>query len=836
MKHALLYCQETFKDHLIAAYFFNARGNILEKTPLGMLRSLLYQLLDQDPLLCERFLPMFLDKQKKHGKEWEWHIGELRNFLLSEMKKPQRKPLLFLIDALDECNESEAREVVSFLESLSVSAVGAKIMLNICLSSRYYPNISIKRTLELKVEEEIGHSQDIIKYVQRKLRVMDKEIEKELLQKAAHIFMWVVLVVEMLNEAFDHGKIRAMQRKLHEVPSDLDELFSTLLNKDNPNKQETTLMLLWVLFAKRLLKPEELYFAVLAGADIEELGAWNRSNDTPEMIERFITSTSKGLIEVRKGHTESVQFSPRRKVHTETVQFIHESVNDFLLRNKRLQTLDPMLEPHAIGASHDRLVACCMTYIMMKELGPFANDITNTKRHEFKEELGFNYPFLEYALTYVLYHAEKAQAGGATQQALLQRLQQPHGEFKRLSSLYNIFKESPMSRYGTDGNLLYAASLHNYYELVQIVLFKKGAEVNAQGGWYGNALQAASSRGHKAVAALLLEKGADVNAQGGWYGNALQAASSRRDKAVAALLLEKGADINAQGGRHGNALQAASFGGDKALVALLLEKGADINAQGGQYGNALQAASLQGDKALVALLLENGADINAQGGKYGNALQAASFGGDKTVVALLLENGADINAQGGQYGNALQAASSRGHKALIALLLENGADVNAQGGQYGNALQAASFGGDKTVAALLLEKGADINAQGGLYGNALQAASSRGHKALVALLLENGANVNAQGGQYGNALQAASFGGDKALVALLLEKETDINTQGGQYGNALQAASLRGDKALVALLLENGADINAQGGKYSNALQAASVVNSINRRAVTHQE
>ena len=659
MKHTLLHCQETFKGHVIAAYFFNARGNLLEKTTLGMLRSLLYQLLDQNPISCERFIPMFFDKQKKHGKEWEWRIGELKNFLLSEIKRPQSKPLLLLIDALDECNEPEARDVVSFLESLSVNAIDAKNILNICLSSRYYPNISIKRTLELLVEEETEHDKDIIKYVQLKLRVTDKEIEKELLQKAAHIFMWVVLVVEMLNKAFDDGDIRAMQKKLHEVPSDLDEVFSTLLNKDNTDKQKTVLMLQWVLFAKQLLKPEELYFAVLAGAEPEGLGAWNRSNETPEIIKRFITKTSKGLVEVHKGHAE-------------TVQFIHGSVSDFLLRYKRLQTLDPALEPHAIGASQNRLAACCMSYIMIKELDPSVEGMSGTDSQDFGKRLAFNYPFLEYASTYVLYHANKAQEGGVAQRVLVQRLQQPHGEFKRLGILHDIFEESRL-RYSTDTGLLYAVSLHGYYELVQNVLFDKRADVNAQGGYYGNALQAASWMGRVAVVALLLEKGADVNAQGGYYGNALLAASSRGIEAVVALLLEKGADVNAQGGYYGNALQAASNEGEMAVVALLLEKGADVNSQGGYYGNALQAASENGSEAIVALLLEKGADVNAQGGFYGSALQAASWNGSEAIVALMLEKGADVNAQGGLYGNALQAALERGLDAIIQQLLEAGA-------------------------------------------------------------------------------------------------------------------------------------------------------------------
>jgi len=44
---------------------------------------------------------------------------------------------------------------------------------------------------------------------------------------------------------------------------------------------------------------------------------------------------------------------------------------------------------------------------------------------------------------------------------------------------------------------------------------------------------------------LLLDKGADVNAQGGYWGNALSAASFRSQKQVVKLLLNKGAIINA---------------------------------------------------------------------------------------------------------------------------------------------------------------------------------------------------------------------------------------------------------------------------------------------------
>ncbi|KFY86468.1 hypothetical protein V500_07614 [Pseudogymnoascus sp. VKM F-4518 (FW-2643)] len=65
-----------------------------------------------------------------------------------------------------------------------------------------------------------------------------------------------------------------------------------------------------------------------------------------------------------------------------------------------------------------------------------------------------------------------------------------------------------------------AASAGGYNKVVEVLL-SMGANPNAQGGHYSNALYAASSRGYNKIVKALLSKGADVNAQGGHYGNAL---------------------------------------------------------------------------------------------------------------------------------------------------------------------------------------------------------------------------------------------------------------------------------------------------------------------------
>jgi ankyrin repeat protein len=235
----------------------------------------------------------------------------------------------------------------------------------------------------------------------------------------------------------------------------------------------------------------------------------------------------------------------------------------------------------------------------------------------------------------------------------------------------------------------------------------------------------------------LLDKGADVNAQGGLYGNALQAASSRGHETVVRLLLDKGADVNVQGGHFGNALQAASERGHEAVVRLLLDKGADVNAQGGEYGNALQAASSEGYETVVRLLLDKGADVNAQGGFYGNALQAASSEGHETVVRLLLDKGADVNAQGGLYGNALQAASYAGNNEVLERLMEKHSFRQLQDPYDRTLLWWAAAGGQTTTVQVLISRYNYDPRTADKFGRTpLGIAMKKGHHAVSELLSE----------------------------------------------------------------------------------------------------
>ena len=591
MKHAFSRCQQHFfHDHLIVAHFFNARGEALEKTSLGLLRSITYQLLQKDNRLYEQFAPSFREKQRLGGDGvWQWYLSELQEFIRLVIKQSQSRPLLLLVDALDECDQSDVRTMIGFLESLSIYASQDGIPLNICLSSRHYPSIGMGRVAELAIDENCNHQEDITKYIGAMLRIHDVKMEAEIAKRADSVFLWVVIVVSLLNKAYDEGRVEAMWRTLEETPGDLERIFYTILNKNAADAAETTLMLQWVLLSQHPLKPQELFAAIVRVAP-----------PSIEMIQRRITTSSRGLIEVRKGEGESVQF-------------IHLSVNDFLLRNKRLQMLDPTLEPEPVMASHGRLWDRCWSCIQQ------VNPTETSAQH--MTELKDKDPFLRYAANYILHHAERAlprdvvrqgrhsgedisEPAPSQEMSIQLWLQRPDRWFRWLlwwkKFLDRFSDERVELRDGVDVGFAYILARRGMLNLLRMSL--EVADINAQGGKYDNALQAASYQGHQEIVQVLLNAGANVNAQGGLFGNALQAASARGHRQIVQQLLHAGANVHAEGGHYGNALQASSFYGDRETVQVLLDVGADVHAQGGLYGNALQAALERGHQEIVQLL------------------------------------------------------------------------------------------------------------------------------------------------------------------------------------------------------------------------------------------
>ncbi|EGX48575.1 hypothetical protein AOL_s00080g204 [Orbilia oligospora ATCC 24927] len=566
LKHTLNHCERLLKDHMIAAYFFSARSSErLEKSFIGMLRSLIYQVLDQDSQLCQNFISYFRKKKKKHGpKIWNWSEGELKDLFIRAVTQSQR-PIVLFVDALDECDEAEIRAVVAYLENLSSVAIASKTDLSICLSSRHYPTITMQKSLQIILESHINHQKDIEIYIQERLTPMIPEtqwIRAGVRTRAEGVFMWAVLVVEMLNRAFDEGDIAAVEYKLRQIPQGLEKVFLDLLGKDNTHKEETLLILQWQLFVASDLEPQGLYEAVIAGTAPESLVPEARQNPliTLDVIKRYITSTSKGLIEVSKSSLRS--------------QFIHETVRDFLLRNQRLETLYPILKDQMVKASHKRLAGCCLTALK-------------------------NPPSEVWKLAH-----------------FLEVFRQPHV----LKLLYCIGLNARFSvRKFTDSDLLQVISRRNCPGLVRILLTNGkisagavGVNINQNQPLVSAIRNVILYKYSLETIEALIEGGSDPNRAGcppehGTNTTPLEAAAlSRFQMSLDHEEVDVSTNIN--------------------IIKMLVAAGANINLQR-PSGSLLQTCITQrtcskANIAVIKALIDLGADVHAEGGGYKNALDA----------------------------------------------------------------------------------------------------------------------------------------------------------------------------------------------------------------------
>jgi ankyrin repeat protein len=698
--------RKRMENHIVLSFFFNARGGELEKSTIGAYRSLLVQLFGCLPSLRSVFDSLdfsTLNISLYRG----WNVQSLEILLLQAISGLGTLPVVCFIDALDECEEELVRDMIQFLEQISDMAVAKGIRFQVCFSSRHYPHITISHGLELVLEGQEGHTHDIANYVKTELKVGNSmiadQIRTELQRKASGIFMWVVLVVRMLNRESDRGQVQELWKKLQDIPNDLHQLFYNILTRDSLNQDRFVLCIQWILYAKHPLSPEQLHHAILSGIDPDGMAKIDYGNTTEDITRLFVLNSSKGLAEI------TVSKNP-------TVQFIHESVRDFFLKRNALDKILPEFSSNLQGQDNDRLKHCCLNYIKMVVASPskYLHDhghensrhplYTHQSRERSQGKAAKKImpatqmaPFLEYSTLNVFSHANSAEGSGISQADFLRVF-----PLLQWVKLYNMCLREDKDRYAESVSLLYVLAEFDMPNLM-MALGSIGQCIEVEDERYGCPLLAAVARRSESALRLCLDS--------------IEVRQRCRDSdtaAVAKRLIQHAVhhwfypshDFDHRQ-REGFLIAIAEIGHEELFELLTVSKHIDIDATDSRGRTALWLASQKGWSQAVSSLLDvKPATIDVKDVYGGAPLYAASARGNHKIAALLLNNGAIVNAQGGKYGNALQAASAAGYYQTAALLLDNGANVNAQGGIYGNALQAALTNYYAEVAGLLLQKGA----------------------------------------------------------------------------------------------------------------------------------
>lgn len=236
----------------LATFFFWNNGTLEQKSQLGMLRTLLFQVLSQHPDLLPVVFPARWARAysiRINGKpnldSPSWSLRECAaafKALLQQSSVPLK--ICLLIDGLDEC-EGDHDDLVELCMNMTKTM---SQNIKACLSSRPWVVFqdSFRTCSSLKLQDLTDG--DIQYYVRDRLHrnsafqsLMERDPEsgsalmKEIEEKADGVFLWVRLVVKSLLDGIrNRDAMPDLLRRLRQTPRELEPLYQHLLSLIDP--------------------------------------------------------------------------------------------------------------------------------------------------------------------------------------------------------------------------------------------------------------------------------------------------------------------------------------------------------------------------------------------------------------------------------------------------------------------------------------------------------------------------------------------------------------------------------------------------------------------------
>ncbi|KAF9776323.1 hypothetical protein IL306_005521 [Fusarium sp. DS 682] len=717
------------------SFFFHGRGVELQRTPAGLFRSLLYQLLKQAPDTLKDIVSMFkrrCEERGKHGEKWWWHPGELRRFFMSSLPKVlETRQVILFVDALDECERHSAGELAADLKNLSQRFSDLKPF-RTCFTCRHYPQIlTLDNESTIILDDE--NTDDIKTCVQSYLYAepTGPAVGSLIVQRARGVFMWARLVLKkvqpLLQEGISPAKIKG---EIERMPEDFNGFYGEIIRATR-YPSATRELLECICFSMRPLTTDELRWAMAVDPDrrpVTSLDACRSSADfiSLDNVEMRIKSLSCGLAEV-------ITLGKSR-----IIQFIHPSVKEFLLAGglRALDNTTKKVTDLVAAPAHCRLSRICICYLQMVL---FSHPEALSERDKSK------FPLLHYAITSWTAHAELGEGHETFPSDLLELLGQPPGPF--IDSWVGLYQRmEPLARDcpSTGTTLLHVASKYGLTSLLTSLLLNADkVSINARDQDRQTPLSLAAKYGRTAAVKLLLNTGkANIMARDEFGRTSLSRAAEEGHVDVAQLLRrENEAMVNAGDNYNWTPLSLATENGHTAMTELLLDTNEiEVDAKDVVHGQTpLSRAARNGHAAVVKLLLDtSNADVNARD-KAGRTslLQAAGEGHAAVVEVILKTENISVDARDTVYDQTpLLCAAQNGHTQVVELLLgTNKVDVNAKDDTGRTSLSRAAEAGHISVVKLLFDTGkANVNERDDEGQTPLDWAASNNHEAMAELL------------------------------------------------------------------------------------------------------
>ncbi|KAJ9482472.1 hypothetical protein VN97_g10963, partial [Penicillium thymicola] len=618
-------------DTTICYFFFKDTSSEL-RSPANAVAALLHQVLKSK---CGRkamrhALPAYLENADKvcQSLDTMWKI------LRDMSQDPECGQIIFVLDALDECETKDQKDLIKRLKGLEryKESRASTHHLKILVTSRPYLNIENEfreliedipgirlpsEKLSTQLQSEMNH---VVHARMSKLghRIVRETTREELLSGILatenRTYLWLDLIFKIIEEMprIDRQAVKSLLKNL---PTTVDDVYNSILRKATDQTQ-----------AKKLL---QIIVAATRPLSLDEVGVALAITEETQCYED---------LELQRG--EQLAIAVRNTcglfVHIvdETVFLIHQSAKDFLVSLSDEVSPTESSWKYSISVSESALLltSICIRFLYLKELGKKkAPPIRDA------EDLCSSYDFLEYSA-----NNWAAHFGHMT-------IQCRHGFFPAAIELCSVEKDQYMDweiavnlvGRSVNPSPLHIASYLGLDMVVQTLLARPDVDVNSTTSDTETPLSIAIWLGHEGVVKLLLTA-PDIDPN----------------------LVDSDGDTP---------LHVAIYHGHEGIVKLLLNTpDIDPNLVDSDGDTPLYVAIYQSHEGIVKLLL-NTPDIDPNlGDSDGDIpLSIAIYEGHEGIVKLLLDApDIDPNLSDSDGDTPLSLAIYQGHEGIVKILLD----------------------------------------------------------------------------------------------------------------------------------------------------------------------
>lgn len=345
----------------LAQFYFWRSGDENQKTLHGLLKSLLFEILQRHRQLLPKILPDL-------WRVWSARATEvlsspttsnyipsyfmthnlslqtlLRSFWVLLRELQQTHKIVLFIDGLDEFeSDGDYSEIIHILQQCVASP-----NIKLCTSSR--PLAVLEQTFvdspSLRLQDLTRG--DILLYVDSKLRSHKYMVElsrrhaaevskliHEIVRKARGVFLWVKLVVKSLLRGLgDYNRISDLKRRIDYLPEDLEELYAYMLQTVDPFYHDQTSRLFQIVRAAQRCSIGRVTLLNLSWAEEEDETLAETIGIKPytiDEIESRCREMDARLKSVCAGFLESTDPKYSGIAPDSRVSFLHRTVADWM--------------------------------------------------------------------------------------------------------------------------------------------------------------------------------------------------------------------------------------------------------------------------------------------------------------------------------------------------------------------------------------------------------------------------------------------------------------------------------------------------------------------------